>query len=609
MENKYRISYHVPAFLLLAIIILLKICIFHQQCFGFLYGWHTYLETPHVVIAFYLPKIAVALCLASFVFLFRRQWWSVILLLIIDTWCVANLTYFRANNLFLSLDSIRMASNLHGFTASIGQYTDVVSWLFFITTAVYAGILFLCRNMSSRRSWIAFVVSFAVGVACSLYGGYKMFDVYHYEQDIPFDAQYLNPFVVPDDIASEEWQQERQQLNYVFNRSIITYSVNMLYEGYKIDKMRDEKEPLTEHEADLLKKALNNNAIDSICPQRNIIFVMVESFESWTLEIKDREGNAATPNILNLMQHRPTLYCHNMKSQVLHGVSGDGQMICNTGLLPVQSGAACMLYGHNTYPNFAHFYPQSALFNPTVNAWNQNTMTRSYGYKTQHQPEDTREADRIIATSNWWDEVIYPRVIEQIEQYDKNQPFCTFVLTLSSHSPFNLYDHNFMMDLKEDWSVNARAYIGSIHYMDHYLGQLIDYMENNGLFDNTLLVITGDHTIYKDATVSQYLIEGAQQAGLSVANGHNYVPLIITGAGITENKTIEETVYQMDIYPTIMHLIGADDCYWSGFGCDLSADTLSRRFTEQEAYLLSDKIIRNNEFKYKDKSTKIKDKR
>ena len=122
-------------------------------------------------------------------------------------------------------------------------------------------------------------------------------------------------------------------------------------------------------------------------------------------------------------------------------------------------------------------------------------------------------------------------------------------------------------------------------------------MDSHKLFDNTLLVLTGDHTIYKDATISQYLIEGAQQAGVSVANGKNYVPFIMIGAGITENRKIEETVYQMDIYPTIMRAIGADDYYWRGFGCNLLADTISRRFTEHEAYLLSDKLIRDNTFK------------
>ena len=55
----------------------------------------------------------------------------------------------------------------------------------------------------------------------------------------------------------------------------------------------------------------------------------------------------------------------------------------------------------------------------------------------------------------------------------------------------------------------------------------------------------------------------------------------------------------MDAYPTIRHLIGADTYYWKGFGIDLSdtTHTMARPINEQDAYIVSDKIIRANYFK------------
>ena len=77
-----------------------------------------------------------------------------------------------------------------------------------------------------------------------------------------------------------------------------------------------------------------------------------------------------------------------------------------------------------------------------------------------------------------------------------------------------------------------------------------------------------------------------------------FTPLIIYSPQIKENVQVTDTCYQMDIYPTILHLIGCKDYYWKGFGVNLmdSVARHNRPITEQEAYELSDKLIRSNYF-------------
>ena len=77
-----------------------------------------------------------------------------------------------------------------------------------------------------------------------------------------------------------------------------------------------------------------------------------------------------------------------------------------------------------------------------------------------------------------------------------------------------------------------------------------------------------------------------------------FTPLLIYSPNISENIQVRDTCYQMDIYPTIMHLIGCEDYYWKGFGVNLmdSIARHNRSITEQEAYELSDKLIRSNFF-------------
>ena len=55
----------------------------------------------------------------------------------------------------------------------------------------------------------------------------------------------------------------------------------------------------------------------------------------------------------------------------------------------------------------------------------------------------------------------------------------------------------------------------------------------------------------------------------------------------------------MDIYPTIMSLIGCEDYYWKGLGANLlEKEAYSNRLVgEQEAYELSNVIIKSNYFR------------
>jgi hypothetical protein len=56
----------------------------------------------------------------------------------------------------------------------------------------------------------------------------------------------------------------------------------------------------------------------------------------------------------------------------------------------------------------------------------------------------------------------------------------------------------------------------------------------------------------------------------------------------------------MDIYPTYSSLLGVDEYHWKGFGINLLSDTTAndprRLIQEEEAFVLSDKLIRNNYF-------------
>ena len=318
----------------------------------------------------------------------------------------------------------------------------------------------------------------------------------------------------------------------------------------------------------------------------NIVVIIVESLESWVLSISDTIGNQVSPNLNKLFQRENCWLFSKIRSQARGGTSGDGQMIINTGLLPISSGAACMLYGNNIYPSFAKLYDNTYVIDPCAgNVWNQLQMSKAYGYK-ENIPNHGYGGD------DGWVANLFLSTLDTVKL-----PFCCQIITISMHAPFSSV-LNKNMKFPDDMPKMLNNYLQSVHYTDSCIGNILCGLKNKSLLHNTTIVITGDHTIFKKTTLREFQ-PFANEHGYPIPKEESYCPLIIYSPQIKKHVEINELCYQMDIYPTILHCIGADNYYWKGFGVNLldSTSRHNRRITEDEAYILSDKIIRCDWFR------------
>jgi arylsulfatase A-like enzyme/Flp pilus assembly protein TadD len=96
----------------------------------------------------------------------------------------------------------------------------------------------------------------------------------------------------------------------------------------------------------------------------------------------------------------------------------------------------------------------------------------------------------------------------------------------------------------------ALPYDGEIAYMDHYVGAILDELEERGLLDKTLVVVAGDH---------------GEGFGDKVERGHGIflyeetlrVPLIFHDRAIFERpRVVESAVRLIDVAPTILETLG-----------------------------------------------------
>lgn len=94
------------------------------------------------------------------------------------------------------------------------------------------------------------------------------------------------------------------------------------------------------------------------------------------------------------------------------------------------------------------------------------------------------------------------------------------------------------------------AYFACVSYIDTQVGELIDELEKQGLAENTIVVLWGDHGWH----LGDHLVWGKH----TVFERALKSPLIVNVPGKTKGESVEKVVSTVDIYPTLMELCDVD---------------------------------------------------
>lgn len=285
---------------------------------------------------------------------------------------------------------------------------------------------------------------------------------------------------------------------------------------------------------------------------KNVVLVIVESLNSFVVGL-DVNGKPVCPTLNALVNDSSCVSALGVVPQVKDGGSSDGQLIYDTGLLPMKRGAAATMHATNTFPSLAQSMGRahSLMFiADSRRVWNYDTSASNYGYSRLYDIADL-EAAGLSPDVLGSDKAVFTFAAQTLR--DTPQPFFAEIITMSMHLPFREAATPRIAAFEQDSEISStlRDYITSVRYFDDCLAEFIANLKNDGIYDNTIIFIASDHDIM------------VQNNNAEMTQG-DAIAFFAVNAGA--HMSIEKTIGQIDIHPTILDISGHSAAPWRGIG-------------------------------------------
>lgn len=324
----------------------------------------------------------------------------------------------------------------------------------------------------------------------------------------------------------------------------------------------------------------------------NLIVIQVESMQNFVLNT-DYEGQEITPN-LNKLLKEDTLYFNHYYTNMGKGNTSDAEFSTQTSLYPVIEGASYDLYVDNDFLALPKLMAQkgyytSAAIGDDKDFYNRATIYPKLGYDYFYN-EENLEMDELSGLG-LSDKSLFGQMAKNLAEQES--PFYSFIITLTNHYPYVL-DEPLEATLKlneEDKDTLFGGYLQTIRYTDEAIGEFIEALKDEGIYDNTIIAIYGDHH-------GLNCLDDDNYERMTEFLGFEYdydtmlnIPLLIHIPGLGEAKTVETVGGQVDFLPTVANFFDLDLSESVTFGQDLL--NTDEGFVATVAYMLQGSFIKD----------------
>lgn len=375
------------------------------------------------------------------------------------------------------------------------------------------------------------------------------------------------------------------------------------YEAYTLLADEEKQQPVALDQIDQDKINRLKGIQVPVSPQlqaaangRNVIIIQMESLQNFLINLKV-DGQEVTPNLNRLAGDN--FYFNHFYQQVGQGNTSDAEFVVNTSMYIPRRGAATMAYVDHELPSLpklmkAEGYDTATFHTNVVEFWNRSGLYKSLGFDRYYDQSFFGTDDTVFFGPK--DEVLYEKTSAELAKMQTSgKPFYAHVISMTAHHPFTTPAEFDRITLPEEYRDNfVGDYLRAQSYADYALGKFIDELKANGVYDNSLIVIYGDHVglpIYSLEKHEKDLLEGLFGREYGFADMFN-IPLLIIAPGITHPAVFDQMGGQVDVLPTIANLTGTSLDGQLHFGQDLLNQT--RNLLPERYYLPTGSLIGEN---------------
>jgi len=492
----------------------------------------------------------------SFFFKGRKKYFSLIVIdFLLSFLLYANTLFYRFFNDFITLPTLTQTQNFGDVSGSVVTLLKPYDFLFFIDIILLIVVLAFrfvkieSKDMSRRKLSVLFALSLVIScINLSLA-----------EMDRPqlltrgFDRNYIVKYLgmynytIYDAVKSTQASAQRVMANSDDITEVINYTKS------------NAAEP--------------NPAYYGAGKGMNVIYLHLESMQNFLINYK-LNGEEVTPFLNSLTNDKNTLYFDNFFHQTAQGKTADAEFMLENSLFGLPQGSAFTTKGLNTYQAAPailgqHGYTSAVFHGNSGSFWNRNEIYKSLGFTnffdSNYYQIDTLEQ----AEYGLMDKPFYEQSIPLLESLP--QPFYTKFITVTNHYPYHINQEDATIAPAATGDKSVDGYFQTARYADEALRQFFDYLKESGLYDRSIIIMYGDHYGISEnhnkamAKVLDKKITPFESAGLQ------RVPLFIRVPGM-EGGVNHEYGGQIDLLPTLLHLLGIDTKDYVQFGTDLLSE-------------------------------------
>lgn len=497
----------------------------------------------------------------------------------------ANIVFYRFFNDFITLPTLTQTQNFGDVSGSVATLLKPYDFLFFIDVIILIVLLVFqvvkIQAKEMKRPLAVGLITLAIAISCA--------NISLAEVDRPqlltrgFDRNYIVKYLgmynytIYDAVKSTHASAQR----VMADGDDVTEVINYTKSNYA--------EP--------------NSAYFGIGKGMNVIYLHLESMQNFLINYQ-LHGEEVTPFLNSLVNDQHTMYFDNFFHQTAQGKTADAEFMLENSLFGLPQGSAFTTKGLNTYQAAPAILGQqgytSAVFHGNSGSfWNRNEIYKSFGYDKffdshYYQINETEQAEYGLM-----DKPFYEQSIPLLETL--KQPFYTKLIPVTNHYPYRMNQEETTITPAETGDKSVDGYFQTARYADEALKQFFDYLKESGLYDNSIIIMYGDHYgISQNHNKAMAQILGKEITPFE-GSALQRVPLFIRVPGM-EGGVNHEYGGQIDLLPTLLHLLGIDAKDYVLFGTDL----LSTKHDDLVAFRNGDYVsptISSIDGKYYDSTT------